>query len=244
MDDARIGAAFRAVRIRRRLRQADVAARAGVSQSLVSQVERGHFDRISLAGLRRIGRALDIRIDIVARWRGGELDRMLSRGHSLLAESVVASFARWDGWLLAPEVSFSIWGERGIIDLLAFHAPTATLLIIELKTVIVDVNELIGTLDRKTRLAVEIAAGRGWQERSVSRWVIVERTSTNQRRLRDHRSVLRASFPDDGRALQGWLPRPRGSVSALSSWSPTNPGTGRRTTPQRVRVSSSRIMPR
>jgi hypothetical protein len=31
-------------------------------------------------------------------------------------------------------VSFSIFGERGLIDILAFHQPTGMLLIIELKT--------------------------------------------------------------------------------------------------------------
>jgi transcriptional regulator with XRE-family HTH domain len=48
MTDDRVGASIRAVRIRRRWRQADVAERAGVSRAFVSLVERGHLDRASL----------------------------------------------------------------------------------------------------------------------------------------------------------------------------------------------------
>ena len=171
MDDLRIGAAFRAVRIRRRLRQVDVAERAGVSRAFVSLVERGHLDRVSLGTLRTLGRALDIRIDAIARWRGGELDRLVNARHSVLHESVAGAFTRRPGWTIVPEVSFSVYGERGAIDLLAFHRESGCLLVIELKSEIVDVNELVGTLDRKARLAPGIALGLGWTVKSVSRWV-------------------------------------------------------------------------
>jgi transcriptional regulator with XRE-family HTH domain len=45
MDDIRVGAAFRAVRIRRGWRQQDVADRAGVSRALISLIERGKSGR-------------------------------------------------------------------------------------------------------------------------------------------------------------------------------------------------------
>jgi transcriptional regulator with XRE-family HTH domain len=190
MDDMRVGAAFRAVRVRRRWRQEDVAARAGVPRSLVSEIERGHFDTTSLVRLRAVAAALDIRVDLVARWRGGELARLLSGRHSALNEAVSGYLGRLPVWEFAPEVSFSIYGERGIVDILAFHPASGSLLVIELKTEIVDVNELVGTLDLKTRLGRTIAAERGWQARSVSRWVVVTRERTNQRRIEAHRSML------------------------------------------------------
>ena len=52
-------------------------------------------------------------------------------------------------WMLAPEVSFSVYGERGVIDILAWHPGRRALLVIELKTDLVDMNELLGTFDRK-----------------------------------------------------------------------------------------------
>lgn len=235
MDDLRVGAAFRAVRVRRRWRQADVAARAGVSRAFVSLVEHGHLDQVSLETLRSVARILDIRLDLYARWRGGSLERLLSARHSQLAESVAASFALRPGWRIAPEVSFSVYGERGAIDIPAFHEPSRSLLVIELKTQIVDVNELVGTLDRKHRLALGIARERGWHAASVSRWLIVSRDRTNLRRLSAHRAVLRAAFPHDGRSMRAWLCDPRVPVSALSTWPDATPGSTSHGRGQRVR---------
>ena len=39
-----------------------------------------------------------------------------------IVERVVASSVSAEGWLVATEVSFNIEGERGSIDVLAFHA--------------------------------------------------------------------------------------------------------------------------
>jgi transcriptional regulator with XRE-family HTH domain len=77
MNDMQLGAAIRAVRVRRWLRQNDVARVAGVSQPTVSLVERGHWQRLSIETIRRIAAVLDIRLELVARWRGGDLDRLL-----------------------------------------------------------------------------------------------------------------------------------------------------------------------
>jgi hypothetical protein len=130
-------------------------------------VERGHLDRVALLTICRIAAVLDVRVDVVARWRGGELDRLLGARHSALADAVAAHLSGSPGWVLAPEVSFSIYGERGIIDILAFHRPTGSLLVIELKTAIVDVKELVGSVDRKRRLATRIAATGGKR----GRWI-------------------------------------------------------------------------
>jgi hypothetical protein len=120
------------------------------------------------------------------------------------------------GWVSAPEVSFSIYGERGVIDALAYHEPTGCLLVVELKTLIVDVNDLMATMDRRRRLASRIARDRGWNARSVSGWVIVADSRTNRRRLATHATVLRTAFPADGRRMRGFLRSPSGSVTALS----------------------------
>lgn len=115
----RIGAALRAVRVRRRWRQSDVAARAGVSRATVSLAERGHLGRMPLDTIRRMAQVLDVRLDLVARWRGGELHRLLHARHSALHESVAVYLASLAEWQFLPEVSFAIYGERGVIDILA-----------------------------------------------------------------------------------------------------------------------------
>jgi hypothetical protein len=131
-------------------------------------------------------------------------------------EAMARMLSALDGWLADPEVSFSIYGERGVIDILAWHAPTRTLLVVELKTELVDVNDLMGSCDRKRRLAIEIARQRGWDPSSVSTWVLLADSRTNRRALAHHASVLRAKFPVDGRGVRRWLGRPTGPINGLS----------------------------
>ncbi len=105
-----------------------------------------------------VAKALDMRISISARWRAGDLDRLLNGAHSQLHESVAGWFKTdLPDWILVPEVSFAVFAERGIIDILAWQPTLRALLLIELKTDIVDVNELIGTMDIRRRLARTIA---------------------------------------------------------------------------------------
>lgn len=240
MDDARLGSALRVIRQRKGWRQADLAARAGVGRWRVSLVERGRASEVGLPGVRRIVATLDARLDLVLRWHGGDLDRLLNRRHSALHEAVARMLDDIGGWQLAPEVSFSVYGERGFIDALAWHAGDRMLLVIELKTAIVDVNELMGIVDRKRRLATQIARERGWVASAVSAWVVVEERSTNRRRLSAHVAVLRAAFPDDGRTMRGWLRSPDHPVAALSFLSIAE-GAGSvagRSARQRVRTSA------
>ena len=241
MSDQRLGSIVRFLRLRRRWRQADLAARAGVSQSAVSRLERGHLGTLTLDAIRRVLAALDARADVVVRWRGGDLERQLSAAHSRLHEQVARRLGSLSGWEFAPEVSFSMWGERGVIDILAWHAPTRSLLVIELKTELVDLNELLGTLDRKVRLATKVAAGRGWlRPSSVSVWLVVVDSSTSRHRAREHGTMLRSALPDDGRTMRRWLARPSGRVAALSFWPNMRPGTGTAAT-RPIRPAGTRV---
>ena len=238
MDDARFGSAIRSVRIRRRWRQADLAVRSGVSQSTISRLERGHSGTLTLDTIRTVAAALDVRVDLTPRWRAGDLDRLLNARHSALHELVASWFAaELPAWVLAPEVSFSIRGERGVVDILAWHPGRRALLVIELKTEIADANELVGTFDRKRRLAAQIARERGWQPTSISAWVIVAASRTNRARIAAHRAMFRGAFPDDARALVRWLRDPVGNLAVLSSWPE---GRGRAATSVR-RVRRARV---
>ena len=84
MDDQRAGAAFRALRLRARRTQTELARAAGVSHAPISRLERGHAATLPLRTLRAIGGALDMRVELAPRWRGGELDRLLDDRHALL----------------------------------------------------------------------------------------------------------------------------------------------------------------
>jgi len=175
---------LRMVRIRRGLRQRDVARKAGVSDATVSRIERGHVRTMTIGALDAVAAAVEVRLDHRARWRGGDLEMLMSRAHSALAEVVITRLNGIGGWEVKPELSFAIYGERGVVDLLAWHEATRALVVIELKTEIVDVGELLGTLDRKRRLGAQIAATVGWiRPASVSMALLIADGRTNQRRV-------------------------------------------------------------
>jgi len=147
------------------------------------------------------------------------------------------------GWLVVPEVSFSYRGDRGIVDIVAWHAVSRSLLVIELKTRLVDISNLMGTMDIRGRVARRIAADRGWDPIAIGLWVAVAPARTNARILSDHATVLRAKFPGDGRTMRRWLADPSGSVAALSFVPQVRLGNLRPdvTTPRRIRRARSSV---
>lgn len=237
MDDQQLGVRLRAARIRRGWRQADLAGRAGVSDATVSRIERGHLGSLTFEAVRCVTAALEIRLETLPRSRAGDLDRLVNARHAALAEAVLARFARLPGWVARPEISFNVYGDRGVVDVLAWHAASRSLLVIELKTEIVELGELLAVLDRKRRLGAAIGAPLGWVPDLVGTWLIVAEGRTNRRRLTAHRAILRAAFPDDLRHVGSWLREPRGELRAMSRWPNRHPGTARSAfaTPRRVR---------
>lgn len=242
MDDIGIGRVFRRLRHRLGWRQQDVCERAGISLGLYFEAERGHLAQMSLGKLRTIAGVLEVQLTIEARWRSGSLDRVLSQRHAGMAERV-ARMLLDAGWEVRPEVSFSHFGERGIVDLIAWHPIHRTMLLIELKTELVDVNDLLGTTDRRRRLANVIARSLGWTPEIIAQWVVLADGRTNRRRVAEHQTVLRASFPWDGRSIAGWLARPLVPASAL--WflpDFTEAGVRRSQSPRlRVRLTKSSV---
>ena len=121
-------------------------------------------------------------------------------------------------WAHAPEVAFSSYGERGVIDILAFHARSQSLLVIELKTEVANVEDLLAVMSRRTRLAKTIASGLEWDASTVSAWVVIAESDASRRWVARFRATLRSASPSDGRAIRAWLRRPGRPISALSFW--------------------------
>ena len=177
-----------------------------------------HLDEMTVgvdSGCRDSARDRDRPHGSVAR---GDLDRLLNARHSELHELVARHFAeQLPEWVLQPEVSFAVYGERGIVDILAWHPRLRALLVIELKTDIADVNELVGTVDRKGRHAIRIAIDRrldrptgsaAFGTRSGSSSRAATRT---RRRIQAHSAMLRAAFPG-GRSGDRRLAATAGSI--------------------------------
>src|SRR4051794_33367696 len=106
MDDVRVGRIVRALRRRKGWRQLDLAEAAGCSQTLISLIERGQIDGLSLRTVRRVLAALEIRSVLDLSWRGAALDRLLDEEHAGLV-ATVAAHMRHHGWLVELEVTYS-----------------------------------------------------------------------------------------------------------------------------------------
>jgi hypothetical protein len=202
----------------------------------VSRIERGHLEQVSMRAFRRVPAALEIRVDLNLRLPHGELERVVNAGHAAMHEALARYIERLPGWIQSPEVSFAIFGERGVIDILAFHEPSGSLLLIELKTEVVAVEELLSTMDIRVRHARQIARDRGWRATSVSAWIVVAESDTNRRRVRAHVATLRSAYPSDGRRMRAWLAHPSGPIRALSFWANFTGTTVTRTAAARRRV--------
>lgn len=155
MEHIRVGALVRAARQRVGLTQTDVARRAGVSQTRVSELERGNITRLSHDAVTRIAAAVKVLITLEARWRGSDGERLLDRRHAELVERVVREL-QYAGFETVVEYTFNHFGERGAADIVGWHAPSRSLLIVEVKTRLVDLQETLSTLGRKS------ASSRSW----------------------------------------------------------------------------------
>lgn len=215
MERVRFGRQVAALRRRRGWRQDDLAAAIGVSRGLVSRVERGRADRLTLRTLEGMIDALGARLVWYLDWHGERLDRLLDAAHADLVDQLVRELQSC-GWVVATEVSFSIYGERGSIDVFAFYPPARAVLVSEAKSVIPDVSPTLMTLDRKARLAMGLARERGWDGRSVSRLLVVREGATARRRVAEHEATFASAFPIRGVAVRRWLRDPsRGPISGL-----------------------------
>lgn len=222
MQDATVGRVIRLLRRKKGWRQQDLADRAGVSQGMVSLMERGRIDRVSVRAVRAVLGPLDANAFLDVRWIHGILDRLLDEDHAALSGAVAAQLAAW-GWEVNPEVWYSVFGERGSIDLLAWHAPSRTLLIIEIKTELVSVEATLRKHDEKVRLGPRIAAERfGWRALAVGAVVVLPSDRTERRRVDRHAAVLVRALPARGLALRRWLQRPMGTIAGLWFVTPTN----------------------
>jgi transcriptional regulator with XRE-family HTH domain len=255
MDPVRVGLLLRALRHRLGWRQVDVAARSGLSQSVVSRLELGQLGGVTIETLAAVAGTLGARLDVRLQWRGGDGDRLLDADHARLVEEVVRWLQR-RGWRAEPEVTFSVYGERGSIDVLARHPLRQAPLVVEVKTAIVDVQETIATHGRKARLAPSIRPSAGAavdpaRARSVPRGVPADRllvvlgTRLARRRITEHEATFRAAYPIRDPELRAWLVAPgpdRLPVAGLRFVTITRGAGGM--TRKRVRRPRSELVPR
>jgi transcriptional regulator with XRE-family HTH domain len=238
MDDARIGRICRALRRRRGWTQAELASKAGCHQTTISRIERGQVADLRLAVARLAFGVFDASFDGIVGWRSGDLDRLLDDRNAGTIETVAVILGS-SGWLIIPEASYSEWGERGSIDILAGRADARAVAVVEIKTEIASVEETIRKHDQKSRLAFDGVARKrlGWSPDIVGRFLVAPEDATIRRVIGRHEATFSAAYPLRSRAIRRWLEAPNNHAAGVWFLSPKRGGAGSRTRggPRRVR---------
>jgi len=207
---------------------------AGVSQSAVTRAERGDLTVITLNTAERVAAALDITLRLDSRWHGGDGDRLIDREHASVVE-VVVSELRAVGWEALLEYTFNHYGERGSVDVIGWHAPSGTLLIVEVKSRLTDLQDLLASLGRKGRIVPDLLGReRGWKSASVGRMVVMPGWTANRSIVDRHRAIFDASFPGRAADVHRWLRDPSGPALA-AVWFVSSSRVATRTRVRRVR---------
>src|SRR5688500_12940150 len=98
------------LRVRQRLTQAALSARAGVSRRAVSRLGCGHARRLRMQPLGASLGARGARRDVRVLWNGPEGERLLDAGHAAIGVRIKQRLERW-GWIVRVEVRYSRYGE-------------------------------------------------------------------------------------------------------------------------------------
>jgi transcriptional regulator with XRE-family HTH domain len=228
MDRIRFGRSVTTLRKRRRWSQQDLADAARISRTVAGRIERGELRTVGWRDLEAVALALDGQLGLEFRWRGADLDRLLDAHHAATVEALARVY-RSAGWHVVIEATFSEFGERGSIDLLASHPDAGDIVVNEVKASIGDAGATVMGVDRKVRLAPVVARKLGWACLGVSRFLVVAEGATPRRRIAAHAEIFGAAFPVRGHESRAWIEQPTGRpISGLFFLSPVRTEDGKR----------------
>jgi transcriptional regulator with XRE-family HTH domain len=244
MTDEQAGRLIAAVRRYLRLRQDDVGREARVDQKVVSLLERGQLARVSVERFRRVCAVLQIEPMLELRWRGGQGDRLVDRDHARIVDAVLAELGRL-GWETTPEFTFNVYGERGSVDILAWHPGKRVLLLIEVKTRLTDLQRFLMSMSRKLRLVpAVVAAERGWQRVALGHLVVVLDSRANRATVAGHEATFVATFPARTARVRAWLRSPVGDLAGIWFLALRREAHPEDTAAQRIRAPHARARSR
>jgi transcriptional regulator with XRE-family HTH domain len=142
MNTGRVARVLRAIRLHQDLSQQAVADKARISQSAYSRAELGDLAGMTIGTFERVAGALGADVRMEVRFRGGLGDRLADAMHAALVDLTVGVLTSLD-WLVELEYGFNVFGERGSVDILAWHASTRTLLTVEVKSRFTDLQAML-----------------------------------------------------------------------------------------------------
>jgi len=198
-----IGKAIHGIRSTLRWSQRELSRRSGVSQSMISAVERSLAGDLTFASASRLLEAMGARLTIgVDAPYLGSRRAQTDPAHARLSGSVARSLVG-QGWKVATEVEVGGDRSRGWIDILAYHPATRMLLVIELKTEIHDLGAIDRNLGWYQREAVAAARRLGWRPSRIHGSLLLLATTVNDESVRFNRESLARIFPARVNELSG-----------------------------------------
>jgi transcriptional regulator with XRE-family HTH domain len=197
------------VRLTLGLSQRAFAGRIGRSQTYVSLLERGMIPNLSIieadAMCQRVGATLVLGIDAPILVAGA---RQRDAAHARCV-AYVARRLRAEGWLVEREVQVGPPSRPGWIDILAFDPVSRILLVIEVKTELVDLGGLERQLGWYVREARRACRAFGWRPDAVAGTALLLSTALNDERVLENSVGIRQVFPGRWRDLMFVIKRER-----------------------------------
>lgn len=186
--------------------------------------------------LRRVFAVLDARWEPTVSWRGGELDRLLDQQHANIVTEVVRRLRRLD-WEVV-EATYSEWGERGSIDVIAARRRERALLIVEVRSDLTSAELTLRKADEKDRIGRGVVGPErvGFKPLIVGRLLVLPATTSARSRTAGLSDVLDVPFPARGATVRRWLRHPAGDLGGILFVPDTNGGGGTRGPIVRKRV--------
>jgi transcriptional regulator with XRE-family HTH domain len=190
--------------VRLRLTQQQVADATGVSRGYVAAIERA-LANPTVEIVARISDALGLEAMLILRQpvvMGAIRQRDLVHGR---CSAYVERRLQAAGWQTAREVELVQGRSHGWIDLLVFDLLRETLLIIEIKSALVDLGMVERQLAWYERSAAGAARRLGWRPRRVVSWLIVLSSDEVEAVLRNNSGLLARTFPSRASEMLAWL---------------------------------------
>jgi transcriptional regulator with XRE-family HTH domain len=196
----RLGIIIRDLRTALRWSQRDLSLRSGVSQSWVCAVERGRATDVTLATADRLLAAMGAELNLRAVAPFLADSRQRDPAHAQCVAHV-ARRLQGAGWRIATEVEIGSDRSKGWIDILAWHPNTGVVLMIEVKTELLDLGSIERTMNWYLREAWSAARRLGWRPTRVRGCLLVLSTEVVEQRIRENRDTLGRVFPIRAQAL-------------------------------------------
>jgi transcriptional regulator with XRE-family HTH domain len=201
------GRACLATRLDLDISREQLAERVGVTPGYIGRIERGSANP-TVALIEAIAEALGLELQLGVRPPAFPFNPYVRDTVHARCSAYADRRLRGSGWSTAREVEITHGRSHGWIDLLAFDPRTGTLLVLEVKTRLVDLGALERQLSWYERAARQEASALGWRVRRMTSVVLALASNEVDQVIRVHRDVILLAFPIRASALARGLVDP------------------------------------